>query len=419
MIIVCGNQPWCDLAFQVVAQEHLPVPQISTSARFLVPNPAESANFQKSDVEHYLIRYDNFQISTLNNIEYMCTSLYIIIHHYTSLYIIIHHYTSLNILIILTSITNILRSETNTVSIYLGSTCCNSALPRWPSTGPCFLSDKDAVNKMTTSVAISIRPIYSLCQIHPNTLWNSFNWAQLSNSIHLMPKIEALTGDGKKWVLCETIFVFVPKKVVTVCSHCLFSSATWRTWLCLVIKMLAHIQYVLLIVHWFHSVFKTITMIWGLIQPAATRSRYLDSTLESNWVLGPLGPLGPRSCQANNAVISSKTGNNLEVFSNYDISWKSGFTTMKTQIPPWIVGLTLIVSLSVSIFSLRPKCIIGSRFSSFSACQSGGNRFPPTKLVKTRMLMCQPSELPNLESVESCHASGNPATPVQSPKGGF
>ena len=144
----------------MVAQEHLPVPQISTSARFLVPNPAESANFQKSDVEHYLIRYDNFQISTLNNIEYMCTSLYIII----------HHYTSLNILIILTSITNILRSGTNTVSIYLGSTCCNSALPRWPSTGPCFLSDKDAVNKMTTSVAISIRPIYSLCQIHPNTL---------------------------------------------------------------------------------------------------------------------------------------------------------------------------------------------------------------------------------------------------------
>ena len=56
---------------------------------------------------------------------------------------------------------------------------------------------------------------------------------------------------------------------------------------------------------------------------------------------------------------------------------------MKTQIPPWIVGLTLIVSLSVSIFSLRPKCIIGSRFSSFSACQSGGNRFPPTKLAKT------------------------------------
>ena len=94
----CGNQPRCDdLAFQVVAQEHPPVPEISTSARFLVPNPAESANFQKSEVEHYLIRYDNFQISTLNNIEYT----------YTSLYIIIHHYTSLNILIILTSITNI------------------------------------------------------------------------------------------------------------------------------------------------------------------------------------------------------------------------------------------------------------------------------------------------------------------------
>ena len=90
---------------------------------------------------------------------------------------------------------------------------------------------------------------------------------------------------------------------------------------------------------------------------------------------------------------------------------------MKTQIPPWIVGLTLIVSLSVSIFSLRPKCIIGSRFSSFSACQSGGNRFPPTKLVKTRMLMCQPSELPNLESVESCHASGNPSYTSAIPKG--
>ena len=123
-----------------------------------------------------------------------------------------------------------------------------------------------------------------------------------------MPKIEALTGDGKKWVLCETIFVFVPKKVVTVCSNFLFSSATWRTWLCLVINAGTH---PIFSIDWFHSVFKTITMIWGLIQPAATRSRYLDSTLESNWVLGPLGP---RSCQANNAVIPSKTGNNLEVF---------------------------------------------------------------------------------------------------------